>query len=208
MVEGVRSAPSGERPRAFPGLTILFTAACISVFMYQMTLTGGDFDQYQVDHGIVPKQIVNWLEEPDGADEPLTLLTYPFLHQSELHILSNLFFLWLFVIVCGRNLEAVLGHTAFLLAGLASALGGAALQVAMHPDSTGAVVGAGGVVSGLLGAAFVLRPKANAAVVFLWLAFSALLDVTGADMPFFVPLGGLLAGAAVAFPFARLRGAS
>lgn len=208
MVEGVRSPPSGERPRAFPGLTILFTAACISVFMYQMTLTGDDFDQYQTDHGFIPKQIVNWIEDPGRAGEPLTLLTYPLVHQSELHILSNLFFLWLFVMVCGRSLEAVLGHAAFLLVAVASALAGAALQVALHPDSTAAVVGAGGVVSGLLGAAFALRPKANAPVVVPWLAFSLALDVAGADLLFFVHLGGLLAGAAVSVPFCRCRGVS
>ena len=202
MAEGVApEAAEAERRRGFPGITIAITAACVVVYMYQVTLTGSDFDQYQIEHGFIPKQIWDWFSDPGGLAEPLTLLTYPFLHKSELHVLSNLFFLWLFVMVCGKNLEAALGHIGFFLVCLASVLVGAALQIALYPDSITAVVGLSGLVSGVLGAAFVLRPKANAAVVALWLAFSLVADVSGLNLEFFVHLGGLVAGALVALAF-------
>jgi membrane associated rhomboid family serine protease len=83
------------------------------------------------------------------------LLTSMFLHGSWLHLLGNMWFLWLF----GNNVEDSMSRPRFvgfyLLSGLAAAL----LQVLTNPASGVPMVGASGAISGVMGAYLVLYPR-------------------------------------------------
>ena len=78
-----------------------------------------------------------------------------FLHGGWMHLIGNMWFLWLF----GNNVEDSMGHLRFiafyLLTGLAAALG----QVIVSPDSIVPMVGASGAISGVMGAYLVLYPR-------------------------------------------------
>jgi membrane associated rhomboid family serine protease len=78
-----------------------------------------------------------------------------FLHGGWMHLIGNMWFLWLF----GNNVEDSMGHLRFiafyLLTGLAAALG----QVIVSPDSIIPMVGASGAISGVMGAYLVLYPR-------------------------------------------------
>src|SRR5438477_12004182 len=82
------------------------------------------------------------------------VLTSMFLHGSWMHLLGNMWFLWLF----GNNVEDSMGRGRFvafyLLCGLAAAL----LQVLITPDSGVPMVGASGAISGVMGGYVVLYP--------------------------------------------------
>ncbi len=91
----------------------------------------------------------------DPGHQPHTVLTSMFLHGSWMHLLGNMWFLWLF----GNNIEDSMTRPRFiafyLLCGLAAAL----LQVVVDPSSIIPMVGASGAISGVMGAYLVLFPR-------------------------------------------------
>ena len=84
-----------------------------------------------------------------------TLLTSMFMHGGWMHLIGNMWFLWVF----GNNVEDSMGHLRFavfyVLCGLAAAAG----QIISNPDSTIPMVGASGAIGGVMGAYIVLYPR-------------------------------------------------
>jgi len=106
-----------------------------------------------------------------GQDWPLTALTSMFMHGDWLHLLGNMLFLWIF----GNNVEDVMGHVRFfvfyLLAGFAATglqtgitLSTASDRVAEIPN-----LGASGAISGVLGAYFLILPRARILTVIFFI---------------------------------------
>jgi membrane associated rhomboid family serine protease len=91
----------------------------------------------------------------------LPVLTSMFLHGSWMHVIGNMWFLWIF----GDNIEDYLGHFKYLVFYLASGMGAAFAQVILNPHSRVPTVGASGAIAGVLGAYFVLYPRAR---VLIW----------------------------------------
>ena len=90
--------------------------------------------------------------------EPLTLITYMFLHAGWLHLISNMLFLWVFA----DNVEDAFGHCGFL--DLLSDLRHrrrAYRTRRCSPTRTPRSIGASGAVSGVLGAYILLFPRAR-----------------------------------------------
>jgi membrane associated rhomboid family serine protease len=91
----------------------------------------------------------------DPGPEASNILWSMFLHGSWMHLIGNMWFLWLF----GNNIEDSMTRPRFvafyLLCGLAAAL----LQVFVEPDSAIPMVGASGAISGVMGAYLVLFPR-------------------------------------------------
>jgi membrane associated rhomboid family serine protease len=159
----------------------------------------------------------------DPGRQYLNVLTSMFLHGSWMHLLGNMWFLWIF----GNNVEDSMGRgrflTFYLLCGLAAAL----LQVSITPDSGVPMVGASGAISGVMGGYVVLYPFVRVYVViplgfFLtsaalpawtmigyWMllqVLSGLVALGGAQLggvAFWAHVGGFLAGLALVWLFAR-----
>jgi membrane associated rhomboid family serine protease len=91
----------------------------------------------------------------DPGHQASHLISSMFLHGSWMHLLGNMWFLWLF----GNNVEDSMGRLRFvafyLLSGLAAALG----QVFTTPDSAVPMVGASGAISGVMGGYLILYPN-------------------------------------------------
>ncbi|HVH28274.1 MAG TPA: rhomboid family intramembrane serine protease [Vicinamibacterales bacterium] len=118
--------------------------------------------------GLIPAELT--LAVPPGARFPmgdsLVCLTDPgrgishvitsmFLHGSWMHLLGNMWFLWLF----GNNIEDSMTHGRFVVFYLLSGIAAALLQVVAEPASTVPMVGASGAISGVMGAYLVLYPR-------------------------------------------------
>lgn len=91
----------------------------------------------------------------DPGRQPLNVITSMFLHGSWMHLLGNMWFLWLF----GNNVEDSMTRPRFILFYLLSGLGAALLQVWVEPQSIVPMVGASGAISGVMGAYLVLYPR-------------------------------------------------
>ena len=116
----------------------------------------------------------------DPGRQVSNLITSMFLHGSWLHLLGNMWFLWIF----GNNIEDSMGHLRFvvfyLVCGLAAAFG----QIAANPSSVIPMVGASGAISGVMGGYLILFPRIRVyAVIFLGFFF------TSVGMPAWVMLG-------------------
>jgi membrane associated rhomboid family serine protease len=145
-----------------------------------------------------------------------------FLHGSWMHLLGNMWFLWLF----GNNVEDSMGRVRFvvfyLLCGLAAALG----QILTDPGSPIPMVGASGAISGVMGAYLILYPKVRVFTLvplgffitsmalpawvmlgyWFFIQFVSGLVSVGAEsggVAFWAHVGGFVAGVALVKLFAR-----
>ncbi len=91
----------------------------------------------------------------DPGRQPFNVLTSMFLHGSWMHLLGNMWFLWLF----GNNVEDAMSRPRFVMFYLLSGLAAALLQVVAEPGSAIPMVGASGAISGVMGAYLVLFPR-------------------------------------------------
>jgi membrane associated rhomboid family serine protease len=85
--------------------------------------------------GLIPRQL-----------DPITLLSYQFLHGDVMHLMGNMFFL----VICGFAVEAAIGHRLFLLFYLLTGVAGGLLYVYTDPYGSTPLVGASGSVSGVM----------------------------------------------------------
>jgi membrane associated rhomboid family serine protease len=145
-----------------------------------------------------------------------------FLHGGWLHLLGNMWFLWLF----GNNVEASMGRGRYVAFYLLCGLGAALMQTFIEPSSPYPMVGASGAISGVMGAYVILYPRVRihmlvVLVVFFtrislpaWVMLGywfALQLLSGAmtygsgvgGVAFWAHVGGFLAGAALVGLFKR-----
>jgi membrane associated rhomboid family serine protease len=98
-----------------------------------------------------------WACVVDPEPSWITVFTHMFLHGGWLHLLGNMWFLWIF----GNNVEDSMGAARFAVFYLLCGLAAAALQVAFQPDSAIPMVGASGAIGGVMGAYIVLYPRVH-----------------------------------------------
>lgn len=142
-------------------------------------------------------------------DKPVRIASFfsMFMHGGIMHLLGNMWFLWLF----GNNIEDRLGPVKYLVFYLAAGIAAMVAHVAVQPDSTIPVVGASGAVAGIMGAYAVWFPNAPIRTfVFIvlwnikakwWLGFWLISQFfTGADsqVAWMAHVGGFVFGAIVA----------
>ena len=155
---------------------------------------------------------------PSAVPSWLTLLTCVFLHGGWAHILGNLWFLYIF----GDNIEDRMGHVGFALFYVVCGVAASAVHLAVNPGSSIPTIGASGAIAGVMGAYFVLYPRARVlsvvpiffflqmfvlpaplflgvwfAMQFFQGAFTA--TATGAGVAWWAHVGGFAAGVAIAF---------
>src|SRR5208283_4674664 len=142
-----------ENPsQTFPVFTLGLILVNVLVFIYQIGLLSQHIDLTKV-FGLRPALL---LHEQDFLHYA-TILASMFLHAGILHLLGNMWFLWIF----GKSVEDALGHFRFLLFYLLSGIGAAVVHVMMNTHSAVPTIGASGAISGILGAYIILFPGAR-----------------------------------------------
>ncbi len=151
-----------------------------------------------------------------GGPSWYTVFTSMFLHGGWLHVLGNMWFLWLF----GNNVEDVMGHVRFIIFYLLCGVAAAAAQVLIDPASAAPMIGASGAIGGVMGAYIVLYPRVRVHTI-MWvilifrltvpawvmLGYWFALQVVGAGfdsvggVAVWAHIGGFLAGAALIMLF-------
>ncbi|MBT8129254.1 MAG: rhomboid family intramembrane serine protease [Gammaproteobacteria bacterium] len=149
--------------RITPYVTYLILAACILVFIWQLSL--GDGVQLAVySFGVIPSVLFESKSLPaELAVLPawMTIFTSMFLHGGWMHLIGNMLYLWVF----GNNVEDAMGHGRFIVFYLCCGLLAALTQAAFDPQSEIPMIGASGAISGVLGAYLLLHPHARILVI-------------------------------------------
>jgi membrane associated rhomboid family serine protease len=132
----------------------------ILIYFYQWTLGPRVGEAFARIYGEVPAHLAAFLAGSPQYTLPdvvLPFFTSLFLHGGWMHVLGNMWFLYIF----GDNIEDYLGHFKYLIFYLLSGLLAMATQVAMYPHSNVPTVGASGAIAGVLGAYLLLYPRAR-----------------------------------------------
>ena len=141
----------------------------VAVFLLELTL-GPRLEPFFYLFGLVPARFSHpaWaLRLGLPIHEYWPFLTSMFLHAGWLHVIGNMWFLWIF----GDNVEDRMGSGRFLAFYLLCGVAAGAVQWLTNPSSTVPTVGASGAIAGVLGAYLVLFPRARVLVViplFFW----------------------------------------
>lgn len=150
------NVPSRNPPIATHGLIL----ANVLVFFVQLTLDGEQIRHLFYLFGVVPLRFTH----PELAAEVglpganvWPLFTSMFLHGNWMHILGNMWTLWIF----GDNVEDRMGPVGFIGFYLASGLIAGVVHIAVNPASTVPTVGASGAIAGVMAAYLLLYPTAG-----------------------------------------------
>ncbi|HLH55151.1 MAG TPA: rhomboid family intramembrane serine protease [Verrucomicrobiae bacterium] len=150
--------------RSVPVVTRAIILLNVLVFSLELALPPDALERFFFLFGVVPARLIhpNWAATvgfPGGAY--WTLLTHQFLHGGWLHIISNMWALWIF----GDNVEDAMGGRRFALFYLTCGILAALTQVMTQQDSEVPSIGASGAIAGVLGAYFLLYPTARMVVL-------------------------------------------
>jgi membrane associated rhomboid family serine protease len=145
--------PARNFPYVNIGLIIINTV----FFLYQLSY-GHEFDRLIFSLGFIPARFLAYqgdkLLNPAGF---LPVFSSMFLHANMIHLISNMWMLWIF----GDNVEDCMGHGRYLLFFLLCGVASVFAQTVSNPQSTLPMVGASGAISGVLGAYFLSYPHAR-----------------------------------------------
>jgi len=129
----------------------------ILVFFYEISLGFGS-QAFVTEYGALPGEIT-------AGQDYFTLFTSMFLHGGWMHLIGNMFFLWVFA----DNIEATIGSVPFVLFYLIGGLAAHAAHIYSDPASMIPTVGASGAISAVLGAYIVMFPTSRIKIlVFLF----------------------------------------
>jgi membrane associated rhomboid family serine protease len=184
-------------PRSFPFVTLALIGVNVLVFLYELGL-GLSLEPFLFAHGFVPAvyfyqtQVQPWNLPPRFTP----MVSSMFLHGGWLHLIGNMWVLWIF----GDNVEDRLGKGQYLLYYLVCGLVAVYVHYLTGPRSGAPVVGASGAIAGVMGGYCVLFPHARIVTllpIFVFLRIVTIPAVLFLAFWFFAQfLNGMAAGAA------------
>jgi membrane associated rhomboid family serine protease len=225
---------------SFPFWIVILIA--INVVVFLMSVSGGEKDYLQTTlaYGTIPARFFTPSTEPlvmqDPTKEPgtmmtvdqkkmpspwVTLFTSIFLHGGWMHLLGNMWFLWLF----GDNIEDRFGKLLFPIFYLVCGVMAGVLHVVLSHTSTMPAIGASGAIAGVMGAYIYMFPRSTVATLTwfgffittihipstiflgLWFVlqfFGGLAGGAGSNVAFWAHVGGFITGLVLAMIFSAI----
>jgi membrane associated rhomboid family serine protease len=142
----------------FPVVTLSIIVLCTLVYLYEASL-GPGLQSFVGAYGLVPGEVTYGLQSHElgflGVLRPF--VTSMFLHGGWLHLIGNMWFLWIF----GDNVEDMLGSGRFMIFYLVAGLAAGAAHYFVQPTSALPTVGASGAIAGVLAGYMILFPHAR-----------------------------------------------
>ncbi len=214
----------------FPIFTMALIAACVAAWVF---LQGAGFSDVDLmgsvcTMGTIPAEVTGRTGDYSGVQLGPgmqcgfggltwgTVFTSMFLHGSWMHLIGNMWFLWIF----GNNIEDSMGHLRFLVFYLLTGVVASASHILSDPSSLIPMVGASGAISAIMGAYLFLYPKNRVQTLFFFIFFFRVIPLPawvflgywfliqllsstmqpagmGGGVAFWAHIGGFLAGLAL-----------
>jgi membrane associated rhomboid family serine protease len=150
-----------------PVITVLIIILNVVVFLYEISLDEYSRNYFIMHYGLVPARF-----------HFSAILTSMFLHGGWMHIIGNMWFLWIF----GDNVEDAFGHVKYLVFYLLCGIAAAMTQMAFSAGSRLPMVGASGAIAGVMGAYLIKYPKARIVTLVFIFIFITTIEVPAALM--------------------------
>jgi membrane associated rhomboid family serine protease len=201
------------RSKNFPVVNVILIAINILAFLWQLS-QGSHLKETLSLYGIVPARY----SDPEVSaqftifQQSLPFLTSMFLHGGFLHILGNMWFLYIF----GDNIEDRLGHIRYFIFYVLCGVAAGLIHLLTNWDSKIPTIGASGAISGVMGAYLLLYPRARILTLipifffiqfieipaYIFLGYWLLIQLFSAgftphnvgDIAFWAHIGGFMAG--------------
>jgi membrane associated rhomboid family serine protease len=183
-----------------PVVTYVIIAVCVAVFIVQ---TIGNLLGLPVTDALVYQGLYSYPSAVFGAFEPWRMFTTIFAHANILHLLLNMYTLWVF----GSALEPMLGRARYLALFLISGFAGS-LGVLLIASPGVPVVGASGAIFGLFGAFLIIQRRlgGNATQMLVLLAINLGIGfLPGFNIAWQAHVGGLIGGFLVGLIYVETR---
>ena len=145
--------------RSVPFVTLILIAINVAVFLHQISLSPSAAEAFIRTYGLVPAKISLALagHRYTLAQALIPFFTCMFLHGGWMHIIGNMWFLWIF----GANVEDRMGPVPYLIFYLVCGIGSSVAQTSFSWGSTLPSIGASGAISGVLGAYIIYFPASQ-----------------------------------------------
>lgn len=147
---------------SFPAVTGVLIVINVLVFLYQFSLDDYSLNVFFADWAMIPARF-----QVSG------LVTSMFLHGGWMHLIGNMWFLWIF----GDNVEDVLGRMKYVVFYLASGVAASAAHLISNPNSDLPSVGASGAIAGVMGAYLLKFPHARIVTLLPIIIFFTTIEV-------------------------------
>ena len=135
-----------EPSHSKPIVTACLIAVNVLVFLYEISLDPFTLNWLFSQYGLVPSKF-----------HYMDLITSMFLHGGWMHLIGNMWFLWIY----GDNIEDILGRWKFLLFYLLCGIAAGLVQAFVSGGSRVPTVGASGAIAGVMGAYLVKFPRSR-----------------------------------------------
>ncbi|WP_129410060.1 rhomboid family intramembrane serine protease [Marinitoga lauensis] len=171
--------PSSKRPV----VTIALIIINVIIFLFEVFLPSDLREAFIQYYGFVPAELTKAIVYKSigyfGVNI-FTIFTSMFLHGGFMHIIGNMWALWLF----GDNVEDKLGHFKFLIVYFISGFIASFTHYIFNFNSPVAAIGASGAIAGVMGIYFILFPLAKIQTLFIILIFPFFVNI-----PSFIYIG-------------------
>ena len=184
--------------RGTPVVTYVLIAICVLVFIYEQLL-GPQLRRFLLEYGLVP---IRYSDRQIAAhfttgEQLWPFVTSMFLHGGWLHLIGNMWTLYIF----GDNVEDFLGHHRYLFFYLVCGVTAGVLHLVTNLDSRLPTIGASGAIAGVMGAYLLLFPRARIVTLLPIFFFFTFVEVPAYVflgfwflLQFFSGVGGFLSG--------------
>lgn len=140
--------------RRFPAAVWALIFVNFAIFLHELQLSPDQLQLFVYRYGLIPAEVM----QPGGLMRYWpTFITCMFLHGGWLHILGNMWFLWIF----GDNVEDRLGTIPFLVFYFCGGIAAGILQVVASASSQIPTIGASGAIAAVMAAYLVFYPRAR-----------------------------------------------
>lgn len=152
----------------FPFITVSIIIINLVIFFYELSL-GKNLEIFIQNFGVIPAKFTTFGEKDPTQIAGLIITPFSsiFLHGGWMHVVSNMWYLWIF----GDNIEDRTGHFRFFIFYILCGLIANATHIVTNPGSNIPTIGASGAVAGVMGAYFLLFPRSKITTLFFLVIF-------------------------------------
>jgi membrane associated rhomboid family serine protease len=150
------------RSYSTPIVTIVLIVVNSVIFLYELSLDPFSRNHLIMTYGMVPDRF-----------HLSALITSMFMHGGWLHLIGNMWFLWIF----GDNVEDILGHAKYFVFYLLCGVVAGIAHVALNLDSRIPTIGASGAIAGVMGAYVVKFPHSRIITLVFFFVFITTIDI-------------------------------